>query len=173
MGEKIGLRVLEKEDLAFIHKLNNNKDIMSFWFEESYQSMAGLQEAFDKQVHSKHERNFILEKHGEKLGLVQLVYIDYIHRKAEFTIMIDPEHQGHGYASIATRLAIDYAFCVLNLHKLYLFVDEVNEKASHIYKKVGFQVEATLKDEFFVNGKYHNAVIMSMFQRDYVARYKV
>src|SRR5699024_7529756 len=112
--------------------------------------------------------NFILRKNNEKLGFVQLISIDYIHRKAEFTIMIDPRGQGHGYASIATHLAMDYAFSVLNLHKLYLIVDKMNEKAIYIYKKTGFQVEAELKDEFFVNGTYHNVVIMSMFQADYL-----
>ena len=31
----------------------------------------------------------------------------------------------------ATRLAMDYAFSVLNMHKLYLVVDKENEKAVH------------------------------------------
>lgn len=171
MSTEVALRVLEKEDLAFIHKLNNNPDIMSFWFAEAHQSMAGLQKAYDKHMDNEYQRDFIMEKHGERLGLVQLAFIDHIHRKAEFTIMIDPSYQGNGYASIATRLAMDYAFQMLNLHKLYLFVDEVNEKAIHIYKKIGFQVDATLKDEFFVNGTYHNAVIMSIFEKDYRERY--
>ncbi|MBM7601893.1 diamine N-acetyltransferase [Virgibacillus halotolerans] len=172
MTTEITLRVLEKEDLAFIHKLNNNPDIMSFWFEEAHQSMAGLQRAYDKQMDNEHQRDFIMEENGKRLGLVQLAFIDLIHRKAEFTIMIDPSQQGNGYASKATRLAMDYAFQMLNLHKLYLFVDEANEKAIHIYKKVGFSVDATLKDEFFINGTYRNAVIMSIFQKDYQALYQ-
>jgi len=167
MSEEIGLRVLEKDDLEFIHRLNNNADIMSYWFEEPYKSMARLQDLYEKNMHNQHERRFILKKNNEKLGLVELISIDLIHRKAEFTIMIDPTYQGHGYASTATKLAMDYAFSNLNLHKLYLFVDEVNEKAIHIYKKSGFQIEATLKDEFFVNGAYHTAVIMSVFQDQY------
>lgn len=167
MSGNVGLRVLEKEDLEFIHQLNNDADIMSYWFEEAYQSMAGLQAAYDKQIHNEHERSFILEQNNNKLGLVQLVSIDFIHRKAEFTIMIDPNHQGHGYASTATRLAVDYAFSNLNLHKLYLIVDEMNEKAIHIYKKTGFHEEARLKDEYFINGTYHHVVVMSMFEDDY------
>lgn len=34
-----------------------------------------------------------------------------------------PEQQGRGYAKAATRLAINYAFRMLNLYKLYLLVD--------------------------------------------------
>src|SRR5699024_11485599 len=129
---------------------------------------AKLQDIKEKNMNNQHERCFIMKKNNETLGLVELVSIEPIHRKAEFTIMIEPTYQGHGYASTATKLAMDYAFSNLNLHKLYLFVDEINEKAIHIYKKAGFQVEAILKDEFFVNGAYHNAVIMSIFQDQYM-----
>lgn len=146
---------------------------MSFWFEEPYQTKAELEENYMKNKDNKHVRLFILEKSNEQLGLVALFSIDYIHRKAEFAIMIDPIHQGFGYSSKATKLAMDYAFKTLNLHKLYLIVDEVNEKAIYVYKKVGFSKEAVLKDEFFVNGAYHNSVIMSMFQDEYLSKINI
>jgi len=168
MTDKLSLRALEKEDLNFIHSLNNNPDVMSFWFEEPYQSKVTLEENYIKNKDNEHIRLFILEKSNEQLGLVALYSIDYIHRKAEFAIMIDPIHQGFGYASKATKLAMNYAFKVLNLNKLYLIVDETNDKAIHVYKKVGFTREAVLKDEFFVNGTYHNSVLMSMFQTEYL-----
>ena len=40
-----------------------------------------------------------LEKDNEMVGLVELVEIDYIHRRTEFQIIIDPNYQGHGYAA--------------------------------------------------------------------------
>ncbi|MBU5467852.1 GNAT family N-acetyltransferase [Virgibacillus sp. MSJ-26] len=168
MTDKLGLRALEKEDLDFIHRLNNNPDIMSFWFEEPYQTKVELEDNYMKNKDNKHVRLFILEKSNEQLGLVALFSIDYIHRKAEFAIMIDPIHQGFGYSSKATKLAMAYAFNTLNLNKLYLIVDETNIKAIHVYEKVGFTKEAVLKNEFFVNGSYHNSVIMSMFQDEYL-----
>lgn len=172
MSEKIELRVLEKADLEFIHRLNNNADIMSYWFDESYKSMTQLEKAYEKSIDNKDVRQFIIEKDNEQLGYVALFSIDPIHRKAEFGIMIDPKHQGHGYASIATDLAIDYAFSTLNLNKLYLIVDRINEKAIHVYEKMGFEMEALLKEEYFVNGSFHDVSIMSIFQRDYLEKRK-
>lgn len=170
MNEEIELRVLEKSDLEFIHQLNNNADIMSYWFEESYQSMVALEKSYDKSLNSKEMRQFIIKKGEESLGYIGIFSIDPIHRKAEFGIMIDPKHQGHGYASIATDLAIDYAFSTLNLHKLYLIVDRINEKAIHVYEKMGFQVEGILKEEYFVNGEFHDVSMMSIFQQDYLEK---
>ncbi len=167
MSEQLRLRTYELSDNEFIHELINNQEIMSYWFEEPYHSKTLIDERFEKEKSNPHVRNFILTNGEEALGLVQLFDIHYVHRDAEFAIMIDHKQQGKGYAPIATKLAMDYAFQTLNLHKLYLYVDEVNEKAIHIYEKCGYKTVATLPEEFFVNGSYHNVVVMNMYKRDY------
>ena len=82
-----------------------------------------------------------------------------------------PEHQGKGIATSATRLAMDYGFSVLNLYKLCLLVDKENQKAAHIYTKLGFKVEAELIHEFFSNGEYRNVLRMCIFQHEYLEKY--
>ncbi|EAG0240276.1 spermidine N1-acetyltransferase [Listeria monocytogenes] len=167
MSGDLKLRPLEREDLKFVHRLNNDAKIMSYWFEEPYEAFVELQELYDKHIHDQSERRFILELDGQMVGLVELMEIDYIHRRAEFQIIIDPKFQGNGYAVSATKLAMKYAFHVLNMHKLYLVVDKVNEKAIHVYEKVGFIREGELIDEFFVDGTYHDAIRMCIFQHQY------
>lgn len=170
MTTDVQLRAIEKTDMDFLHKLYNDPSIMQFWFEEAHYSMAKLEESFEKQEEADRSRGFILQKGEEKLGFVALFHIEPVHRKAEFAIMMDPEQQGKGYAKTATTLAMDYAFRTLNLHKLYLIVDVENKKAVHIYEKMGYSHEATLTDEFFINGAYHSIAYMSLFQKDYLEK---
>lgn len=167
------IRPLEKEDLRFVHILNNTDTIMRYWFEEPYEAYVELLDLYEKHIHDQRERRFIVEYATEKVGLVELVEIDHIHRRAEFQIIIDPAYQGLGHAARAAQLAMDYAFCVLNLYKLFLIVDKKNQKAIHIYEKIGFEWEAELKEEFFVNGEYRDAVRMCIFQRRYVTQKKL
>jgi diamine N-acetyltransferase len=163
----VSLRPLERGDLHFVHVLNNNRSVMGYWFEEPYESFVELEELYRKHIHDQSERRFIVEDAAhERVGLVELVEIDHLHRRAEFLIMISPEQQGRGYARAATRLAISYAFRVLNLHKLYLLVDVDNTRAIRIYEDAGFRREGVLIEEFFSDGRYHDVVRMCRFQRD-------
>lgn len=166
------LRPLERVDLQFVHELDNNASVMRYWFEEPFATFTELQALYDQHVHDQTERRFIVESNGDKVGLVELVEIDYVHRRAEFQIIIAPQHQGHGLASRATQLALEYGFKVLNLYKLYLVVDTENKKAIHIYEKLGFEREGELKDEFFVNGEYRSALRMRLFQRGYLEKHR-
>ena len=163
---EIKLRPLEREDLHFVHQLDNNASVMRYWFEEHFETFAELTALYDEHIHDQRERRFVVQARGEKAGLVELVEIDHVHRRAEFQIIIVPEHQGKGLATRASRLAMDYGFSVLNLHKLYLIVDKENRKAVHIYRKLGFEVEGDLIHEFFIQGAYRDVTRMCIFQRD-------
>ena len=170
-AEHIKLRPLERVDLQFVHQLDNNASVMRYWFEEPYATFTELQSLYDQHVHDQSERRFIVECDGQRAGLVELVEIDHVHRRAEFQIIIAPEHQGRGLATRATRLAMEYGFKVLNLYKLYLIVDIENRKAIRIYTRMGFQTEGELKDEFFVNAEYRSVLRMRLFQHDYLGRH--
>ncbi|MFC6089707.1 spermidine N1-acetyltransferase [Saccharothrix sp. BKS2] len=162
------LRALEREDLPFVHHLTNDAQIMSYWFDEPFEALVELRDIYDRHIHDDRERRFIVEVDGEPAGLVELVNITSVHRNAEFQIIIAPHHQGRGLATVATTKALDYAFAVLNLHKVYLIVDIANEKAVHVYRKTGFRDEGTLREEFFAAGRYRNALRMGILQREHL-----
>ncbi len=172
MTEKtVTLRPLEREDLPFVHGLDNNVTVMRYWFEEPYEALVELVDIYEKHIHDQDERRFILSLDGEEnIGLVELTDIHQIHRNAEFHLIIAPEYQGHHYASQAVSLAIEYSFAVLNLYKLYLEVDKENEKAIHVYEKLGFEPEGLLRQEYYVNGQYRDVIRMAIFRDDYFGR---
>ena len=104
---QLKLRPLERDDLIFVHVLDNNESVMHYWFEEAYEAYVELCDLYDKHIHDQSERRFVAELDGVRVGLVELVEINHIHRRAEFQIIIAPEHQGKGYATVATSLAMD------------------------------------------------------------------
>ncbi|MFP5022811.1 spermidine N1-acetyltransferase [Pseudonocardia phyllosphaerae] len=180
---RMRLRALERDDLPFVHGLSNDSGIMSYWFEEPYEALVELQDLYDRHVHDNRERRFVIQlgdpgaepdpdrdwvPRDGRGGLVELVEIDYIHRNAEFQIVVAPSCQGRGLAARATAAALDYAFGVLNLHKVYLVVDVENHRAVRAYERVGFTVEGELREEYFANGRYRDAYRMAVLQRDHL-----
>lgn len=162
------IRALEETDLEFVHHLNNEYSIMSYWFEEPYQSLSELQSLYKKHLLDESERRFIIEDDNIRIGVVELVEINFVHSNCEIQIIVDPQYSGQGYAKNAFKKAIDYAFLVLNLHKIYLFVDVQNEKAVHIYKSQNFVIEGTLQEHFYTRGKYSNCHIMGLLKKNWI-----
>ena len=48
--DTLSLRPLEREDLKFVHQLNNNASIMRYWFEEPYEAYMELAQLTPEQV---------------------------------------------------------------------------------------------------------------------------
>jgi diamine N-acetyltransferase len=165
----LSLRALERSDLRFIHDQVNNRSVMTYWFEDPYESFDELEELYNRHIHDNTERRFVVEtSEKELIGLVELIEIDYIHRRAELQIIIAPHHQGKGFARPSIHKALDYSFTILNLHKIYLNVAVENKKALHLYLQCGFLEEGHLVDEFFIEGRYRDVKRMYLLQHNYL-----
>jgi diamine N-acetyltransferase len=163
---KLNLRPLERKDLPFVHDLDNERHTMAFWFEEPYESLDELTNLYDKHIHDDDERRFVIDVDDQFAGIIELVDINFIHRNTEIQLIIKSDFQGFGLAKIAMSKGMDYAFNILNMHKIYLYVDAENQKALHIYKELGFKQEGVLRQHFFVEGAYHDSVIMGVFSHE-------
>lgn len=70
-AHSVKLRPLEREDLRYVHQLDNNASVMRYWFEEPYEAFVELSDLYDKHIHDQSERRFVVECDGEKAGLVE------------------------------------------------------------------------------------------------------
>lgn len=164
------IRPLEKGDLPYIYKQENSRKVMALWFQEAYTSFDELQILYERHILDQTERRFVVENDEQFIGVVELVDIDPLHRHTEIQIIINSDYQGHGYAQLAMKSGIDYAFKVLNMHKVYLYVDVDNSAAIHIYKKVGFIEEGILRQHFFAEGRYHDSLMMGILANEFTSK---
>ncbi len=168
-GEKVYLRPVLKEDL--------NKDYIRWINDRSNDELTG--HAIFPHTSQELEK-FFVSKSGDRkclwlaiiekkthrhIGNIELAAIDFINRHAEYKIIIDKKAQGKGYGLESSRLLIDHAFKVLNLHRIYLGVHEDHKPAIGLYKKLGFRVEGVLKHHFIRNGKYGNVLMMGLLSQ--------
>ncbi|HEX7304343.1 GNAT family protein [Lentzea sp.] len=101
---------------------------------------------------------------GEFLGEVVLT-VDPDNRSAGLRIALWGGF-GKGYGTIAIRHVLDHAFTVLGLHRVELEVYAFNERAIHVYEKLGFRREGRLRDALLWDGVFHDAIVMSILSTD-------
>jgi RimJ/RimL family protein N-acetyltransferase len=101
---------------------------------------------------------------GKFLGEVVLT-INPHNRSAGLRIFLQ-DGFGKGYGTAALKHVLDHAFNVRNLHRVDLEVYEFNERAIHVYQKLGFREEGRLRDALLWDGEFYDAIVMSILRTD-------
>jgi len=112
----------------------------------------------------------VLKETDELLGEVVLNEIDSLNRSANIRIGIQgTQHRGKGYGTEAMLCTLRYGFETLKLHRIYLGVYVFNPRAIHVYEKIGFKREGVERDVLFLEGEYHDMIMMSMLEDEFRA----
>lgn len=171
-SSRIRLRKMTQEDTELYHAWRNDMEVMrSTNPSMDVYSLEETQGFVDQVIlGSQSSRSYILvDKANEApIGIVSLILIDYKNRNAECIIDIgEKEYWGKGYGTEGLKLLLDYAFYELNLHRVSLKVFSFNDRAIHLYKKLGFQQEGLIRECLFREGKWHHVIQMGILQEEY------
>ncbi|WP_195573844.1 GNAT family N-acetyltransferase [Paenibacillus sp. 1001270B_150601_E10] len=173
-GDNVYLRPVEVEDADQYY---------ATLYDEDVRYLTGTKASFSKHQVVRHLEAkgldsssvllWIIRKDtNEPIGDIELQEIDGMNRSAGLRIAINGgSHQGKGFGSEAIRLMLDYAFGICNLHRVELNVYAYNERAIHVYQKIGFKQEGIQRDALFYNHRYYNSIIMSMLEDEYREKY--
>lgn len=174
IGKKLYLRGLERKDLEGNYfQWANDPEVTYYMFMGAYpNTIEALQEEYDKLIKSKNDVVFAIidKKTDTHIGNVGLYTINWISRSGELRIIIgEKKYWGKGYGTEATKLVLEYAFDKLNLNKVWLGVNVEHVAAVRCYENAGFVKEGILREEIYRNGKYYDAVRMSVLRKEYLA----
>lgn len=102
------------------------------------------------------------------LGNCGLVECDHLHQTATVGIFIgEEENRSKGYGREALSLLLDFGFQFLNLRNIMLCVFSFNERAIHMYQKVGFREIGRRRQCHFSQGKFYDTVYMDILRDDF------
>ncbi len=116
----------------------------------------------NKILSSKNDFAFSIFDEEEYVGQCGIHQISWENKLGRLSLIIKREFWNKGYAQKALELLINHAFQEIKLHKVWLMHWKENEKAAHLYHKLGFQPEGILRDEYFWQDRYHDMVRMAI-----------
>jgi RimJ/RimL family protein N-acetyltransferase len=111
---------------------------------------------------------------GEWAGEVVLNELDVRNESCGFRIALQGRRfYGRGLGTEATRLVTDYAFGTVGVHRIELQVYDFNPRARHVYERVGFVHEGTMRDALRWDGEWIDGHLMGMLASDWESQRRV
>lgn len=114
-------------------------------------------------------RSIYVQEFGH-IGEIQIL-INPPLKEAELFILIGKkEVWGHHYGQIAVLLLLDIAFLEIELHRVWVDVPEYNHIALHLFKRLGFTIEGSLRSTHMLNGDWKNSTVLGLLEDEYNRR---
>lgn len=172
-GTAVWLRGFRREDMEhYRHWLDNPE--ATYFMESGWRPSSDheLDEIFRNSTESMDTVAFAIvdRKTKKTVGCCGLYAIQWICRRADFRILIgESSAWSRGLGSEAARLTVAYGFDKLNLETIYLGVNTENKRAIKSYEKAGFVPEGVRRKLIYRNGRYYDALMMSILREEYFA----
>lgn len=174
-GENVYLRSItdSKEDTENIIRWRNSETVRPYFIYQKPFTEEGHKHWLEKEIFSGKGFQFIVcRKADDKpIGCTYLRDYDKHSRKAEYGVFIgEPEEKGKGIGKEILNLTLQFAFGELHLHKVFARAFADNMPSVMSFLKCGFDKEAHLRDEEFVNGEYRDIVLLGKINPDEIKK---
>lgn len=111
---------------------------------------------------------FIEDHNARPLGLIGLRQIIADNQSACIYIVIgDKSYWGRGLMYSSHMLLLDYTFREMKLHKIWCNVLQHNVASCITLKKIGFQIDGLLRDEFLRANQFYSVYRMSILSDEF------
>ncbi|WP_245884366.1 GNAT family N-acetyltransferase [Tumebacillus permanentifrigoris] len=80
------------------------------------------------------------------------------------------EYWGRGIMTEILKRVLAFGFEEMGLNRIEASSAPENVGSRRVLEKLGFAYEGTLKEKWYMNGRYWDAVVMGLLRRDYLQR---
>jgi RimJ/RimL family protein N-acetyltransferase len=172
LGENVRLRPIERQDLPRYVEWFGDPEVrrhLTIYLPFSLGQEERWYERMLDQVEGGNQVLLAIETSEDvHIGNIGLHAINWKDRNAELGIVIgEKAYWGRGYGTRAICTLLRVAFEEMNLHRVYLRVDDDNTRGIRCYQKCGFQKEGVMRDAIFREGQYHDHLLMSVLESEF------
>jgi RimJ/RimL family protein N-acetyltransferase len=172
-GETIDIVPLNSENINLYVKWENDPTVRIYARNIIPNTIEDMKKRLEPPEHRmmKKEINFEVWHKKDKIpiGHGEIADIDWYGQIGWLGLIIgEPKYWGQKIGEEVTRLMVEYAFNELNLYKIYAGINSANIGSWRCAERNGLTREAILKKAQYVNGKYHDLLIYSLFKEDWL-----
>ena len=159
--EGLKIRRAEPDDYEQVCEMFASATVYAGTLQAPYPSREYWRRRLSENVDSVYNLVAIIDK--QIVGMVHVATFPHRPRRRHagaIGICVREDWQGKGLGKELMRAIVDLADNWLNLTRLELEVYSDNEAAIHLYERFGFEVEGTLRQHAFRDGRYVDSTMM-------------
>ena len=175
-GETINLRAVERHDVPLIHRWFNDPVVMDGWGwsapARSIENVAAqVEDWLAVEIACGRPEALIAESlAGEPIGMV-VVRIDRPEaRSVELSLLVDADRWGQGFGSDMVETTLQACIDGWGIHRIGVRVEEANERALALYRRLGFTEEGRSRQAAFRDGRYGDVLHFSLLAEEWSVR---
>jgi ribosomal-protein-alanine N-acetyltransferase len=112
----------------------------------------------------------LLKEDQQYIGDISLT-VDSYHQFASIGCFLSQNFWGKGYMTEAMKELLFYAFASEGLHRIEAQIHQHNSRSIRFFDKFGFRYEATLRQNFLVNGTFYDTKVYGLLFDEYMNRH--
>lgn len=125
-----------------------------------------VSERVKKQKSGNYYRWAIIEKESNKLiGNINIHHVNKIDSSAKIGYFIFKEYQNKGFATESLKEVLKFATNKLKFHRITASAAVSNVPSNKVLIKCGFNLEGTMKESNYIDGKYYDTNIYAIVNK--------
>jgi len=172
IGETVYLTALDPENIETVRGWINDPQVHEWMLAGHVPVSKGEEGAFFDKAQEPDSYHFEIWRLDDRrmIGVCGLQHVDMVHRHAEIGIVVgDIGSQSKGHGADAIRTLARFAFEVLGMHTVQIGYIDGNERAAHLYRRLGFKDAGRLREFHFIRGRFRDAVLLDMTRDEFDA----
>lgn len=179
--KRLNLRLIKESDFEAIWDYVSDPDISYYMSWEPHtdigQTKLFVKNAI-KQIKKEQCIHWVIEKDKQVCGLTSIIAIKKEHRaliynRGELAYWLGKEFQGQGIMTEANLSVLQYAFDVMNLHRVCVAHDVNNMASCKLIKSLGFKFLFEEFKSFKKQNRWVNTRYYELLKENYVAQDRI
>lgn len=175
-GNLVVLRALEREDLAALHRWQNDEEIMRLArsFPDHVISKEALEAEFARELKGEDtgRKAYIIEEKSTHNPVGWATIRIHLFQRRVTTADVglalgEKSAWNKGYGTETSKLLLDEVFRQMNLHRAEWWTFSENVASIQLARKIGFKEEARLRDAVFFDNHYHDLVAFGLLKPEF------
>jgi RimJ/RimL family protein N-acetyltransferase len=172
--ERLRLRHLAADDLEAMVAIESPPEVARWLYWEP-RSEAEVREGLERRIVRARDHadtgvtiGAEIVATGELVGHISLTVEP--HRQGEICFILNPDHQGRGYATEAAAGVLAIAFGAYGLHRVFGRLEPRNAASARVLEKLGMRREAHLRENEWLKGEWQSEFVYALLAREWRAQ---